>query len=72
MNDSILTKLEEAILKGDYPPGSRLLERDLAAKLGVSRVPVREALQALERWGLVNRLNKGEGSGWWPPARGTP
>ena len=59
MSESILTKLEEAILKGDYPPGSRLLERDLAAKLGVSRVPVREALQTLERWGLVNRLNKG-------------
>lgn len=59
MNDSILTKLEDAILKGSYPPGSKLLERDLADKFGVSRVPVREALQTLERWGLVNRLNKG-------------
>ena len=34
-------------------PGSRLVERDLAAELDVSRIPLREALQLLQQDGLV-------------------
>ena len=45
--------LREAILDGDRDPGSRLIERDLAAELGVSRVPVWDALKQLEAEGLV-------------------
>lgn len=45
--------LRDAILDGVRPPGSRLIERDLAAEFGVSRVPVRDALKILEVEGLV-------------------
>ena len=41
-------ELERAILVGEYPPGSKLIEAALALKLGVSRGPVREAFRMLE------------------------
>lgn len=41
------------ILRGDYAPGQRINEPDVAARLRVSRVPVREALRELESSGLV-------------------
>jgi DNA-binding GntR family transcriptional regulator len=42
-----------AILNGVFQPGERLVESVIAERLGVSRPPVREALSALEREGLV-------------------
>ncbi|WP_265520445.1 GntR family transcriptional regulator [Oerskovia flava] len=45
--------LKARIIGLDLAPGQRLVERDIAAELGVSRVPLREALQMLEREGLV-------------------
>ncbi|MFE6995254.1 GntR family transcriptional regulator [Microbacterium sp. NPDC057659] len=45
--------LRDAILDGVREPGGRLIERDLAAEFGVSRVPVRDALKVLEGEGLV-------------------
>ncbi len=45
----------EAIDRGDFAPGQRLVETELAERLGVSRTPVREALQRLEAQGLVTR-----------------
>jgi DNA-binding GntR family transcriptional regulator len=45
--------LREAITEGRYQPGDRLVELDLAAQLGTSRSPVREALRQLENEGLV-------------------
>jgi len=48
------------ILNGDLVPGSRINESDVAERLGVSRVPVREALRELEATGLVvSRKNVG-------------
>src|SRR3954468_10541006 len=41
------------ILRGDLAPGQRINEPDVAARLRVSRVPVREALRELESSGLV-------------------
>jgi DNA-binding GntR family transcriptional regulator len=41
------------ILRGEIAPGERINEPDVAARLGVSRVPVREALRELESSGLV-------------------
>ena len=46
-------RLGEAILDGSLAPGERLRDHELAERLGVSRTPVREALQRLERTGLV-------------------
>jgi DNA-binding GntR family transcriptional regulator len=45
--------VREAIMAGNYPPGSPLGETELAARFGVSRGPVREALIQLERECLV-------------------
>jgi DNA-binding GntR family transcriptional regulator len=42
------------ILRGELLPGQRINEPDVAARLGVSRVPVREALRELESTGLVS------------------
>jgi DNA-binding GntR family transcriptional regulator len=44
------------IISGEYPPGSRLVEEDLASAHDVSRTPIREVLFALERDGLVRRV----------------
>ena len=45
----------EAIEQGDYRPGDRLVEADLAERFGVSRTPVREALQRLETQSMLAR-----------------
>ena len=45
----------EAIAVGIYKPGSRLVESELAAQFGVSRTPIREALQRLETQSLLTR-----------------
>ncbi|KJL31003.1 GntR family transcriptional regulator [Microbacterium azadirachtae] len=49
----IASWLRDAILDGVRAPGGRLIERDLAAEFGVSRVPVRDALKVLVAEGLV-------------------
>ncbi|KXG78392.1 HTH-type transcriptional repressor RspR [Fervidicola ferrireducens] len=48
--------LREAILNGAFSPGTRLVEREIARKLGVSRTPVREAIHKLEQEGLVRHI----------------
>jgi DNA-binding GntR family transcriptional regulator len=49
----VASAVREQIVDGTRAPGSRLVERDLAAELGVSRIPVRDALRALVAEGLV-------------------
>jgi DNA-binding GntR family transcriptional regulator len=49
-------RLLEEISRGDLPPGARLRETELAARLGISRTPVREAIRLLEADGLVTHL----------------
>lgn len=53
--DQVADALRDAILEGRYPPGTRLVERTLAAELGVSHIPVREALSRLADEGLTER-----------------
>ena len=53
-NDAYASILD-AIDRGDYRPGDRLVEAGLADRLGLSRTPVREALQRLEAQGVVER-----------------
>ena len=43
----------DAIDRGKYPPGARLVETELAERFGVSRTPIREALGRLETQGVV-------------------
>ncbi len=45
--------MRDEIISGLQPSGSKLVERDLTAELGVSRVPIRDALRALVTEGLV-------------------
>lgn len=45
--------LKKTILEGRYQPGARLNEAELAASMGVSRSPIREAIQRLAKEGLV-------------------
>lgn len=49
----VASAVREQIVDGTRAPGSRLVERDLAMELGVSRIPVRDALRALVAEGLV-------------------
>ena len=53
LRDVVFHTLREAILKGSLKPGERLMELQLAAKLGVSRTPIREAIRMLEQEGLA-------------------
>jgi DNA-binding GntR family transcriptional regulator len=53
--DVVTRRLEEAIMSGEFPPGSRLSEHALATSLGVSRGPLREAIRRLEGRKLVER-----------------
>ena len=53
LRDVVFQTLREAILKGELKPGERLMELQLASKLGVSRTPIREAIRMLEQEGLA-------------------
>ena len=54
LRDDVYTRLRDAIVDGTLAPGEQLRDGDLAEWLGVSRTPVREALQRLARAGLVH------------------
>jgi DNA-binding GntR family transcriptional regulator len=53
LREDVHALLRERIVKGDLRPGDRLQDLQIAAELGVSRTPVREALLRLERDGLA-------------------
>ena len=53
LRDIVFNTLRRAILRGELEPGERLMEIQLAEKLGVSRTPIREAIRKLELDGLV-------------------
>ncbi|MCT4545160.1 MAG: GntR family transcriptional regulator [Vallitalea sp.] len=53
LRDVVFNSLREAILKGELVAGERLMEKQLAERMGVSRTPIREAIRKLELEGLV-------------------
>jgi len=53
LRDVVFDYMKDAIITGKLKPGERLMEVQLAEKLGVSRTPVREAIRKLELEGLV-------------------
>jgi DNA-binding GntR family transcriptional regulator len=64
--EQTVTRLRRFILEGDLEPGARIQEVELAAQLGVSRTPVREALRTLSSQGLVELLpNRGARVARW-------
>lgn len=54
LSDEVYERLRAAILEGHLRPGVRLVETRLSAQFGISRTPLREALQKLEQEGLVS------------------
>lgn len=53
VRERVLGSLRQEIIAGRLLPGDRLVERELAERFGVSRVPVREAIRALVTEGFV-------------------
>lgn len=54
VEESVTDALRDAILRGDLEPGRRLAQVELAQELGVSRIPLRDALRRLAAEGLVD------------------
>src|SRR5687768_9042809 len=55
-------RLRELIVRGRLAPGARIIETVIAARLGVSRTPVRAALQRLQQEGYVVVASPGQQS----------
>ena len=60
LQETVLIQLRDLILRGDFEPGQRLAEQQLAERLGASRTPVRAALVTLEQEGLVEANDSGK------------
>jgi DNA-binding GntR family transcriptional regulator len=56
MPEQIAESITDAVLRGDYQPGDRVREQELASQFQVSRGPIREALRILENSGVVRIL----------------
>ena len=56
LTDQVYETMHEAIMNGDLPAGSRLRICDIAAQVGTSVMPVREAIRRLEEAGLAERV----------------
>lgn len=55
-----MTALRDAIVSGVYPPGSRVIESEVASRLRMSRTPVREAIRRLAGEGIIEHVpNRG-------------
>ena len=55
----VFENLKQAIVRGNFSPGNRLVESRIAEAMGISRTPVREAIHKLEREGLIKKLPQG-------------
>ncbi|GGE79136.1 GntR family transcriptional regulator [Nesterenkonia cremea] len=66
LTDRVFEALEDAVVRGELKPGEIVTDQNLGDRLGVSRTPVREALQRLAASGLINARERGTG---WQIAR---
>lgn len=60
LTSSAYSRLRELIVSGRLAPGAPLIETDLSKRLGVSRTPVRAALQRLQQEGFVSAVTVGQ------------
>lgn len=56
LRERVVARLRDAIVAGDLPPKTRLMEPELAKRLSVSRTPLREAIRQLEAEGLLTTI----------------
>src|SRR5262245_35014455 len=56
LSDEAADRIRSAIRRGVLAPGDRLVEKNLAEQLGMSRIPIREAIQKLAEESLVKRI----------------
>jgi DNA-binding GntR family transcriptional regulator len=56
MTEIVADEIRVRILNGDFVPGQRLVAAEIADEMGVSRMPVRDALRNLESTGLVETI----------------
>ena len=59
LREQVYAGIKNAIISGEFEPGRRLIEERLAEDMKTSRTPVREAIQKLEKEGLIHRLLRG-------------
>ncbi|NHB85998.1 GntR family transcriptional regulator [Tessaracoccus sp. HDW20] len=69
LSDQIYDLLRRELLANERPPGSRLVESEIARQLSVSQAPVREALRRLTHEGMVMQIPRRGAS--WPRFRST-
>ncbi len=54
LHDEVVRRLRDLIIEGEFAPGARVPERQLCARFGISRTPLREALKVLASEGLID------------------
>jgi DNA-binding GntR family transcriptional regulator len=59
LREQVYKRLKASVLNGTLSPNKRLIEEKLAEEMGTSRTPVREAIQKLEKEGLIHKLPRG-------------
>ena len=59
LGNQVFEQIKGMILRGEIPPGRRIIESEIAESMGISRTPVREAVHKLEAEGLLKPLPKG-------------
>jgi DNA-binding GntR family transcriptional regulator len=58
IGDELYEELRNAIISGQIPPNSRIVETDISERYNVSRTPVRQALQRLKQAGLLRESSR--------------
>jgi DNA-binding GntR family transcriptional regulator len=58
LRDQVVEAIHHAVIRGDFKPGEKIPEQELAEQLGLSRTPIREAIRILEQQGLVETRPK--------------
>lgn len=58
LREQIINAIRDAIIEGKFKPGEKISEQELSEQLGVSRTPIREAIQILQQQGLVKIVPK--------------